>query len=239
MLSTKLTGRGRALSSVGQYLAFKKDKDAFYYFIEALNEFNGDKGNSNITISYLLHCAIDQNDTEKYEEFSIDYFGGNKDIEKQFEYILKSKNSFLLFVFVKGLNNLYFEKISAKLLESLRTIDYKGKGFETTSHPWELIYKHIGLILYKKQKIKFARRLLENAINCIQYPSTTIVAINYFTKIQQYFYEDNQKMFKRTIEQVKLWVDKEGLNPYFKECFTDSLHNTYENLQKKFVYMYA
>lgn len=239
VVSTKLTGRGRALSSIGQYLAFQKDESAYEYFEKAFEEFEEDSSNRSITVSYLLHHAIDAGKLVEYEKYAVEYFGGNIELEQQLDYVLQRKSSFMMYVFVKSLNNLYFDKLGYKLLSTMRTVDYKNIGFDIHSHPWELINKNLGILLYKKGYMKLASRAMEDSMNCIKDRRTTINAINCFTRIQQGFYEDNPKLLKKSIDEFRSWLDKEDrVKPYFIAEFTDSYKETYENLSKKFTYMY-
>lgn len=244
-ISMKLTSLGRALSSEGQYLAYIQDKTAISKFEEAIKEFADDEANVGITTSYLLHCAIDQNNLPVYQGYSIKYFGNNHDLEAQFDYIVnvdiqnRDKN-YLFYIFIRALNLLYFDSISQTLIEKIRVTDYKNKGFNTSGHPWELIYKNIGIILYKCKYNTFAKRFMQSAYSCIKNPGATIMAINYFTKIQEGFYDQDLKLLSRNIKELKDWSNKDiDIKLYFGDAFADDINATYENLNKKFTYMYA
>ncbi len=74
---------GKIKSSLAQALAFERMPNDEIYFKEEIKEMEGDKGNTDITLSYMLHHFIDMATKgnwdkykEKYEEYAAKYFEG-------------------------------------------------------------------------------------------------------------------------------------------------------------------
>lgn len=181
-----MTSRGRALSSLGQFYAFKRDPKALQYFEEALKEFGTDQGNNQITLSHLLNFASDQGDIDLYEKYAPSYFEGNSTIYRQLVYLEENNRvgAFGFYTYVKAINALYIDKIDNDLLQRLLFLDFEKLEYNTRSHLWQLIYKNIGMILYKIGQKKLAIKYMDKALNCIPQPSGTILAINRFNNIQ-------------------------------------------------------
>lgn len=238
--SVRLISRGRALSSIAQYLSYMRDEEALKYFEDALKEFTGDEGNSAMTRCFLLHFAIDQKKKELYEQHAMLYFGSFSGLEEQFQYVLNSKNSYALYAFVKALNEFYYDNIPGSFIEDIKTADYKALGFNVEGHPWELIYKYFGILSYRMGNVKSGNKHIEQAINTIVSPSTTIKAINYFTDIENRYIQGDKKGLASAIKRFDAWLNKEEkLKSYFEEVFTENEEKTYENLKKKFTFNYV
>lgn len=160
-------GYAIALSQLGQIQASLRMPEARESFMEALNGMDKDSANYLITQSYLLHHYIDMGDKTAYEELSIEYFGCNTDLEKQFEYIVsegkKEKNArfslkFAMYLYIKGIYTFYMDEVSNRLINKLLDIEKSIKKISSIAlkqingHPWELIFKYIALIAIKKGK---------------------------------------------------------------------------------------
>lgn len=240
-VSAKITSRGRALSSLGQFYAFKRNPKALGYFEEALEEFGDDEGNCQITISHILNFASDQGDLQLFEKYAPRYFGGADNIYDQLSY-LEGKDAgrdFNIYTYVKALNLLYIDKIDYNLLKRIIELDFKKLGYKTVNHPWELIYKNIGMILDKRGNTKLAIKYMDRAIECISNPSGTIGAINHFTNIQKKYFTGNAVAIKKSIEDFKLWLENEPImKEYFKYAFVGNIEEIYNNLYNKFTFTY-
>lgn len=240
-ISTGMTSRGRALSSLGQLYAFKRNPKAIYYFEEALKEFIMDKGNILITTTHILNFASDQKDIELYQKYAIDYFGGTKEIHQQLSYLVEGRSvtPFSFYTYVKALYNLYIDKVDEELIKRILSLDFGKFGYNECDHPWELIYKNIGMILYEKNNPKLAIKYMEKAIRCIKEPGHTITAINHFTNIQKTFYSKNYKLLEKAIEEFKLWLQEEpNIQNYFKGTFIGKVEDIYNKLYEKFTFTY-
>lgn len=255
--STCLILRGKSLSSLGQFYAFLGDKEkALEYFLEALEEFENSEVQKEVTTAYIMHLALQFNDLRLYQKYEKEYFG-DENINVQFEYLMKmgnerSSKDYKFYVYIKALNIFYSDKIDYKLLEEIQKTDYKIKNFKTKSHPWELIYKHIGEIQYKKCNINEANNLIEKAITTVEKADSTIKLINISTKIKYAllkcspstllsllkefnrmdFNIEMEKIFKDIIENIDIISKSENL----KEKEIISLA---EKIVNFFTYMYC
>lgn len=240
---------GKALSSCGQYLAFQRDSKAINEFEKALAEFKEDLCNKMVTLSYILHHAIDINNKDLYEKYCVEYFNGNIELEEQFKYIVnmntnenteeKNKN-YSMYVFIKAINKFYTDEVSDNLVKSIRETDYKVKDFNISGHPWEIIYRYIGILLYNKDLSKYAQSFMEKAYTNISESETTIIAINYLTKMQEAYYNDNINKLSKQIKEFELWTEKSGIKDYFSDSFKEnSIMDKYKKIYDKFTYTYA
>lgn len=240
--STRLTSRGRALSSLGQFYAFKRNEKALFYFEEASKEFiDMDKGNNHITISHILNFASDQKDIKVYERYSPIYFGGEKEINKQLAYLNETGkgSAFGFYTYFKGVNQLYIDQADDDFIEKILSIDFVKQKYNTSSHPWQLIYKNIGMILYKKGRLKDAIKYMDKSLKCIDNPSGTISAINHFTNIQKNFYIKNDKKLNDAIKEFEIWLSEESnMQKYFNEVFIGEASEIYNKLYEKFTFTY-
>jgi hypothetical protein len=87
------------------------------------------------------------------------------------------------------LDTFYVKNADSILLKKLYETDYKALGFKTGSHPWELIYKNIAMLLYKNDKYSTARNFIERAEGCISNKGITIEVINLYTWVSAFEYE--------------------------------------------------
>ncbi|SET59932.1 hypothetical protein SAMN05660297_02894 [Natronincola peptidivorans] len=240
-MSARMTSRGRVLSSLGQFYAFKRNPEALHYFEEALKEFGMDEGNSQITTSHILNFASDQKNLAVYAKYAPSYFGGMEGIHKQLDYLENSKGkaAFGFYTYIKGLHQLYMDRIDDAFLERILSLDFKKMDYDTSSNPWQLIYKNIGMILYKKSKPKLAVKYMDKALECVRQPGDTIIAINHFTNIQKAFYSGKREVLKEAIEEFKLWLQGEpNIERYFAEALTGEAEGIYEKLYDKFTFTY-
>ncbi|UMZ72526.1 hypothetical protein [Natranaerofaba carboxydovora] len=238
--TTRLTARGRALSSLGQMYAFKRMDDALKYFEEALKEFHNDPGNREITISHILNYASDHNNRYLYKKYAKEYYNGASELNDQFNFVLSSKDPFKVYTFFKSINNLYITEISNDFLNKINSVDFDDKGFKVNRHPWELIYKNLGIIFYKINLNKQARKYMKKAVNCVENRNETIEAINYFTKIQNAYYQNNEKEMEVHINEFRDWIkNNEAIYKYFQNAFCEELNKIYFNLCDKFTFTYT
>lgn len=159
----------KAHSALGRYLYVASsdgvDKDAIIHLEKALELFGNRKWDRYITINHLLSIAIDCSDKticEKYigeyfEEFSPDI----TDIESFYEAFLDIKNidywkenkDYNLLIALKILNAFCYELINEDNLPRficvMGSIATSLEGRENASYPINLVYKYIGIILYR------------------------------------------------------------------------------------------
>lgn len=242
-----LPSMGKVLSSIGQTYAFMRNKnEALKYFEKAIEEFGNDNINKNITLSYLMHLAIDSKDKVLYEKYSQDYFG-EKDLYSQYErVVLKNdtnhSNDFKLFVYVKALSRMYFNSSNYhKILDMLQCCNYKEQGFAINEHPWELIYKELAFMHIKLGKPVIAEKLCDKAVKAIDNSGTTIKLINSSTMLSLYKHNNNMNMLSKEIKKLEdIFNENKVLKETFKEVIeAKDLEEKGEEFLKKFTYMYC
>lgn len=240
--SWKVLELGKCLSSSGQYLAFMKNEKALEKFKAAIEEFNGEEKNIRQTLSYILHFAIDNNNRNLYEEYCKEYFYGGKTLEEQFNNIINGTfkgrdKDYALYVFIKALDILYSDEIKIDFINKIRTMDKNKLGFSVDSHPWELIYKHLGNLYFKKNEKKYFKDSIDKGIK-IQEKDLTVDLIKYSIELEYAFKTDDLKTLSKKIKEFeKLINDKEIIA--FKDCIKENNAKTYESIINKFTFMYS
>lgn len=180
---------GRALSQCGQAYAFLKDTQAEESFVEALGHFDKSSADYFITLSYLLHYYIEQGNAEKYDEYAAIYFGGEKDAQKQFDFLMKSGQGdkprftlkFAFFVFLKGLCKLHRDRIKGSLRTDLLDIEKTFRRYhaedQINGHPWEILYKYLAILAHQQRKEDIAKAYMEKSASIIKDGGPIIAAI--------------------------------------------------------------
>lgn len=180
---------GRAKSQCGQAYAFLKDTQAEDAFLEALSHFDKDSADYFITLSYLLHYYIEQGDTEKYDHYAEIYFGGQKEPKKQFDFLMQAGQGehprftlkFAFFVFIKGLCKLHRAEVKGQLrtdlLEIEKTFHRYHADEQINGHPWEIIYKYLGILAAQQGKKDIAEAYMDKAAAIIPQGGPIIEAI--------------------------------------------------------------
>lgn len=171
--------KGRALSLCGQVYAYMRDSQAENCFKEALDQFDEQSIDYNITLSYLLHYYIDMGIRESYERYAPIYFGGHNDVWNQFKYLKdmtedeqkQQSFKFAFYVYIKALYTFYLDQLNSEkrrdLFKWVQNLPKSSKSEHLNGHPWELIYKYFALIAvtFKKQEL---------ADECIQLTQTVV-----------------------------------------------------------------
>ena len=240
--SWKVLELGKCLSSSGQYLAFMKNEKALEKFKAAIEEFNGDEKNIRQTLSYILHFAIDNNNRSLYEEYCEEYFYGEKTLEGQFNTIINGTfkgrdKDFALYVFIKALDILYSEEIKIDFIDKIRTMDKNKLGFNVNSHPWELIYKHLGSLYFKKNEKKYFKDSIDKGIK-IQEKDLTVDLIKYSIELEYAFKTDDLKALSKKIKEFEKLINDKEIT-VFKDCIKENNLKTYESIINKFTFMYS
>lgn len=245
---------GKIKSSLAQALAFERMSNAEIFFKEALEEMNGDKGNRDITLSYMLHHYLDMAQKsnrelykEKYEKEGAEYFGVEVDsftvsgLEKIFDVVMGNlkKNAdlrFALFLFVKSIKVFYLEEYNNdknfigfidKMSESI--LDHVSE-INDMIHPWQLIFINMFEILNKtgnKAKDRYFDKIVDSLRVINNGPTITAIITKF--KLD---YMDNYVVSK----------DKDAIKlkeiPGFEEIEKKSNEEVKKQLEKKLTYMY-
>lgn len=237
---SKTISRGRALSSLGQCYAFKKNEDSLTYFNNALTDFTKDDDNTIITISHILNFASDNLRADIFEKYAPKYFGEAWKQDKPQEYLnclSAEMDTFNLYTYLKAINQLYINKIDDTFVERLQMTVLDNQN--DYHHPWELIYKNIGLILFQKNRLDLAEFYMDKAIECVKNPGATIKTINFFTEIQKAYYLQNRELLFQAIENFKQYLrNVPKIESYFKDALEGNIEEIYNKLNEKFTFTY-
>ena len=208
-----------ALSQRAQIYAFMKDARAEEDFQNALETMDSDTPDRLITESYLLHYYISAGNKEKYETYAREYFGGEKCIVEQFDYLVREgaktqarfSLKFAFYVYIKALYNFYLDSIPEKLLNKLKSIEKAFSDInedatrQINGHPWEVIYKYLALIMHKYNEDDLAN-----------------------------IYEDRIRLFVEHSKGIIKSIAKNSL----REC-ENSIYGKEEKADSSFTYMYT
>ena len=172
----------KTLSQAGQAAAYLRDKEALGFFDDALALMKDNPANRKITESYRLHYLIEANECDLYLEGMIEYTEGYNTLEGQLNAIkiLSERgdinSSFAFYLFTKGLNTFYsteeIKGIWNKTLEFEKDIDDNRKN----SHPWELLYKYLGLLAIKVGDEKYAEGCLKKIVSSTEKNKDSLVS---------------------------------------------------------------
>lgn len=240
-----LSLKGKIYSSIAQNYAYLGDKiNSLKYFNKALDSLTGKS--KSITISYLLHLAIDHGDIDLYEKSINEYILGET-IEEQLEFVLNSKDSYKVYIFIKALNKLYYNKLSDDFIKKLVNINYEKYEFKVVGNPWQLIYKHLALILYKKNEIDRANKMIEK-IEKVSFikklnnaDEVTIKLINACTLLEVYEFNKNEEWKYEALKSIeKICNSRKVLKVIFNLSLNSKTEDEKIKLYKeKFRFMFS
>jgi hypothetical protein len=227
-LESRLLLLGKAYSSLGQMYSFNGDSEmAVMYFEAALEEFAGDSGNQEMTISFLLHLALDLKNRELYDKYVIHYLN-DRGIMEQFKYLSSLEDvqdhSYKLFLFVKSLN-VFQDPLSKS--ETKEISRFLGELLfvrkSKTVYPWQLIYKHAALWLQGQSKHSLDLKQLKFLIhNTVQDDDQIILKLmNLATELfLSDLYKSSLDNKKQTVETFKeICSLNDGTAGYFNGLF--------------------
>jgi tetratricopeptide (TPR) repeat protein len=232
---------GKIESSLGQFYSYQRNPEiALSHFKQALAEIDTPLDRE-ITISYLLHMAIEEKNFNLYQEYVAEYMK-SLDLLEQFDYIVREKDSYRMFVFVKSLTAFQMD-LSDRLIERLKTLlEPTTNPFNIKVHPWEISFKHIAMIFYqldKKQEAEKARKLISSVST--YGAELTISVLNLFAEIKL-DYEFDSKITRAADNLDKLQAlisQNENMEKYFSNVFDEeSLEKKVERLNEKFTFTY-
>ncbi len=170
----------RSYSALGTLLTLLHEEGVEKFYRRAMDEFDScDIENRKITMAHILHSAIELSDKKLFEEYAAQYFtdelkkerseqlcGEKEKLLQWYEYAVNiSRNGmFPLFVFIKGLHAFYKERIDSDWIVRLIGLAEDGVLGKRGVYPLNLIYKHIGLILYENGEVEKAQDIIGRAI---------------------------------------------------------------------------
>lgn len=181
------TAMGIARSQRAQVYAFLRDERAEEEFRAALEDLEKGSANYKITQSFLLHYYLDSGNREAWIPEAEDYFGGQRKLNDQLEYILREGSKqdpvinmkYALYVFVKGLYLFRAGEITDRVWKNLQGAEEKfakkirKKGWTLTGHPSELIFKYLRLIAISRGETEPEQQYAERMAGCLLYSGCT------------------------------------------------------------------
>lgn len=254
-LSRQKLGRGKlcfgkteyakTLSQAGQTAAFLRDKEALSFFDESIALMRDNLANKKITQSYRLHYLIEAGEKELYIDGMKEYCG---DVIMPSEQLIALKEmghrgdvnpSFALYLFLKGAYFFYSEDeldaVWCEILDYEKSIDIERK----TSHPWELIYKYLGLISLKLGKMEQAKQYANMIPDSVEIKDKSLVtAIALFAEAELTDAMGDGALAGN--KYTKLYEKMEKNFPLFNpDCIKQSKSKgKKEYMKKRFSYMY-
>lgn len=235
--------KGKILSNLAQNYAYAGDLyNAKKFFLQALALLKDSE--YKLTLSFFLHLAVEHGDRKLYEEYINQYLKGNN-LEEQYDYIIESNDKYLLFLYIKAINNIYFQELNEDLYRKIVSTEFKKVGFNVFGNPWQLIYKHLGVISYKKGDVELGNRFISE-IETTSYKNEvdrqqqhTIRLINAGTLIEAYSYNKNSEFIDKALSEIR---DISDSSEVIKEIFKDLLSLNNDDLIKasssKFNFMF-
>ncbi|NLK27310.1 MAG: hypothetical protein GX306_03060 [Clostridiales bacterium] len=243
---------GRSYSSCGQYKAFLRRKDALGDFEAALLEFakvdeNGKiierNPNYYISLSYLLHYAIDQKDYNLYKKYAAEYFGGTLDPKDQFQSILnmdhhKIDRNFAFFVYIKALWYFYKDSMDTEFVLQIAKMDYEEEGFITDGHPWELIGKYLAKLAFAAGDFELSDTIIQNIGIKMVLSDELMKGIYLYTKLDYYHMKKDLDHFHQARLDFQQWCMQEEYKDYFIDYTLLEDEAFYQAVGRMFTYMY-
>ena len=185
---------GIALSQRAQVYAFRRNENAEQGFREALEHFEQGSANYKITQSYLLHYYLDSGNRNAYLSEAKDYFGGETNLKRQFDYILREgakpdpviNMKYAFYIFIRGLCLFRMNELSDRLWEAMQNTEKKfgekirKKEWQLSGHPSELIFKYLRLIAISRGDSAAEQKYKERMASCLRYYGPTEEVIRKF-----------------------------------------------------------
>ncbi|WP_033151833.1 hypothetical protein [Pseudobutyrivibrio ruminis] len=178
----------KTLSQAGQCAAFLRNDEAQGFFDDALKLLKGNIANTKITESYKLHYLIDKGSKEEYEKVMSDYNDGAESIVDQLSTIRQNganenvNISFAFLLYIKGLNKFYTDKEISVVWEDIKSLEMSIDDKRKSTHPWELIYKYLGLLAVKMGENDLARKYCDEIALLIKDDYTIVNTICLFSE---------------------------------------------------------
>lgn len=172
---------GKSLSQIGQIAAFMGREEATDFFEGALKAMNEEIANTKITESYKLHYLLDCGKVEEYKRGMVDYNDGADSILDQIKAIRlnwEKQNvniSFALYIYLKGLYKFYTDEELEMVWEDIKALETEIGADRKKAHPWELIYKYLGLIAFRLNDKTLAKEYMEKLADFIVEDKANIV----------------------------------------------------------------
>ncbi len=185
---------GKAYSQRGQVYAFKRDARAVEDFKKAMSYFAEESANYKITQSYLLQHYLDTKNRTDYMTEAERYFGGNRDIVNQLNYILTEgtkadpviNKKYAFYLYVKALYLFRLQEMNDNVWNRVQEVEnsFKDKSWKFTGHPSELVFKYLQLLAITRGDSKLEKSYNVRMNNCLGFKGATEEIICDFAEIE-------------------------------------------------------
>lgn len=173
-IDIKLAELGRAYSAAGTYLAFQNKENPLVLYEKALQEFEGDRGNSAITYTKILHYAIEIGNQDLFEKYVPYYFGRNiEDCSALLQRIWDNAKQpgypfgYSMFLFLKAVHAFYLDRADDGFYKILEQC-LETKSLFKKEHPEQLIFKYAALLFHQHGDEQKARSYQMRALRWIR-----------------------------------------------------------------------
>lgn len=191
--SAVMEERGIVCSAVARYMSFQnswnksapvfEEKQIICYFQEALDEFKNDPDNRAITLSHLLHYAVEIGDEPLLQEYAPQYIGRLPEacggmsaapvLRARLNELLRPNkvvSLWKLWIFLKAVYKFYLVQLDSDFLSVLRQAIRENWMKESMAFPVELIYRLMALILACHPETEAAEEIQTAFLRALQYP---------------------------------------------------------------------
>lgn len=251
-------GYAYALSQYGQIASSLHLPEAEEAFLEALEILKEKKPDYLQTQSYLMHYYLEMGEKGKYESQSERYFGGNRSLGRQLNYLIREGSrdyvsgkspdfsmKFALYVYAKAVYRFYLDEISDELVDKLchmeKTVLKAGnqKALKLLNgHPMEIIYKYLALIAFKKGHKEIAEDYRKNADSVLHFRGFTLDVIIAFGNVEYAVEIEDMQTAEKRMEELELLMGERPEWSVYLEA-ADSFEEKYDLLKNCIVdYMY-
>jgi hypothetical protein len=239
---------GKAYSTMGQIYSFMGECEmALWCYETALEELADNENEQEMTISFLLHLALDMDDKKLYNQYVPRYLK-DVNIMRQFDYVSNLEvvydNFYKIYLFVKSLNkfSVFLTKQEKKEISKYLN-DLISLKEPKTVHPWQFIYKHAALWLNNHSKYSLDLKRLKSMIqNTVQEDSQIILRlINLSTDLfLSELYNSENKTLTKVVERFKDISNlDDGVKSYFSELSNiKSVEEQVKYIKGKFRFTY-
>ena len=234
----------KAIGKVAQNKAFLK-KDAKKEFEQSLALIPPeDFVNRKITLSYILHYAIDRQDEKMFTKYALICFGETASTCKasqllqwiqQFRDVTKDSNRFSLFVLVKACYVFYATKFDQQAWNEL-AVFITQIPIKCTVHPNEFIMKYQALIALSIEKNEVAKQVYSDLKMNLHSQTQALYLINCSCILELALHLENSEEQNELVRLIRQFIEQHVL---YQEGLHSILKTTHpEDVLGYFTYMY-
>ena len=154
--ASRMSERAKTYMNYGRYLTFLHREGGLEYLKEALEEFDEKEDNRQITLSHILHYAVEMREKELFEAYAEMYLGccfTEKNAYETLQILMEQGALWRLWIFLKSIYYFYmplFQPQEKRQFFDLLCVLAEGDQLpQSGAYPIEHIYKYIALILWE------------------------------------------------------------------------------------------